>query len=317
MRIANIDILRGIAALSVTLFHLTGSSNLSESIRETGKYGYLGVEVFFVISGYILPYSMKKTNYYPKYFSKIFFKRIARIYPPYLVIILITLGLMYITGIPFPSVSSMLTHLGYLNGVLGLKWISPIFWTLALEFQFYIVIGLLYRVFIERSILLSLLTITVILLASFILPDSLLPHYFGFFSLGILLFRFQIGKVSVLLFWLTNLILVLFIYHKNGFYESIISFLTVIFILYFPDIKDSIIKKSLLWFGMISYSLYLIHWEIGRTAIAVTRHIPLISDIEIIRLMIGIGASILFAWLFYYLIEFPSIKLSKRLKLNQ
>lgn len=315
MRIANIDILRGIAAISVTIFHLTGSSGLSTSIKEIGKYGYLGVEIFFVISGYILPYSMQKMNYHQKYFFKLLLKRIVRIDPPYLVIILITLLLIYITKRSIPSYISIFTHLGYLNGILNLEWISPTFWTLALEFQFYILIGLFYRIFIEKSIFLSLLTMVSILLLSFIVPSSFLPHHFGFFAMGILLFRFQIGKIPTLIFWLANLILVLFISYNNGLFESIIAFLTVIFILYFPDSKNILLKKCLLWLGMISYSLYLVHWEIGRAVIAVTKHIPLVSNFESLRLMVGIGASLLFAWFFFYLIESPSIKLSKRLKL--
>lgn len=316
MRITNIDILRGIAALSITFFHLTGNSNLSETLKESGKYGYLGVEIFFVISGYIIPFSMQKMNYKRKYFFKLLLKRVVRIHPPYLVMLIMTLLLIYVTNIPLPTYPSLLAHVFYLNDILSLEWISPIFWTLALEFQFYILIGLFYSLLIDKSTFFSSLFIVFILLSSFILPSSFLPHYFGFFALGIVLFRFQLGKTSILHFWMLNLTITLFILYNNGGLEGLIAILTVIFICYFPALKHSIVKSCLVWLGTISYSLYLIHWEVGRGFIAISRHIPIIAQQEGMRVLIGIIASLFFAWLFYMLIEFPSVKWSKKLKLN-
>lgn len=178
-RLINIDILRGIAAISVTYFHL--SATLSKEIAKTGSYGFLGVEIFFVVSGFILPYSMHMNNYRVSGFFRLLGKRIVRIDPPYFLMILITLVLMYLTGREMPDTLSLLAHIGYLNNIIGKNWLSPIFWTLALEFQFYIILGILYHFLIKKSDFLSLFIILLIISSSFFLPNSFLPHYFVFF----------------------------------------------------------------------------------------------------------------------------------------
>lgn len=53
-RLQHLDALRGLAAFSVVWFHLT-ASGYGQEWSNFGKYGYLGVHVFFVISGFIIP----------------------------------------------------------------------------------------------------------------------------------------------------------------------------------------------------------------------------------------------------------------------
>ncbi|WP_081599255.1 acyltransferase family protein [Prochlorothrix hollandica] len=61
-----INFLRGIAALSVAWFHFTnGNVDFLDPglLKFSGKYGYLGVEIFFVISGFIIPYSLWRSQF--------------------------------------------------------------------------------------------------------------------------------------------------------------------------------------------------------------------------------------------------------------
>ena len=51
-RLANLDDLRGVAALGVCLFHLDGAT--APELRWLSRFGFFGVYVFFVISGFIL-----------------------------------------------------------------------------------------------------------------------------------------------------------------------------------------------------------------------------------------------------------------------
>jgi peptidoglycan/LPS O-acetylase OafA/YrhL len=82
-RLESIDFLRGIASLSVVLFHITHTKGFLDpegivynTFRGGGEFG---VFVFFVISGYIIPYSMYKSNFKISNFKSFFFKRIIRI----------------------------------------------------------------------------------------------------------------------------------------------------------------------------------------------------------------------------------------------
>lgn len=125
MRIKHIDVLRGIAAILVTFFHLTGGIALSQNTADYGKYGYLGVEIFFVISGFILPYSMYKTGYDINNFGRFMLKRVIRIYPAYLVAVAIGILLPFFTGRTVLPLLPTLTHLAFLNSILKYSWIPP------------------------------------------------------------------------------------------------------------------------------------------------------------------------------------------------
>lgn len=61
-RLGTVDALRCVAGTLVLWFHLTHNSRNS-LIRESGSIGWVGVEVFFVVSGFIIPYAMHRTAY--------------------------------------------------------------------------------------------------------------------------------------------------------------------------------------------------------------------------------------------------------------
>jgi peptidoglycan/LPS O-acetylase OafA/YrhL len=316
MELKNINILRGIAALAVVYFHLTGSADLSAGIASSGKYGFLGVEMFFVISGFILPYSMYQSGYRVSSFFTFLGKRMLRIYPCYLVSIVAELALMALTKRPFPELPPLCAHFLFLNGILHYTWISPVFWTLALEFQFYLLIGLFYNAFTSKTHLFFILSIFTVLFSSLFLPGTLVPHWFGMFTVGILLFRRIQLKMNLLLFWILIFSVSAFNAYANGIQESIACLGTAMIIWRFPVRRDTRITRIGLWAGSISYSLYLTHWEFGRMGVGVFRHFPFIGSNEYLRLGFGFGFAVLIAWLFHLLIEIPPMKWSQKIKYN-
>jgi peptidoglycan/LPS O-acetylase OafA/YrhL len=64
-RVQSVEYLRGLAALAVMWFHFTQGGNFVPDgwIKSSGTYAYLGVEVFFVISGFVIPYSLASAGY--------------------------------------------------------------------------------------------------------------------------------------------------------------------------------------------------------------------------------------------------------------
>ena len=100
-RIEVVELLRGVAALSVAWFHFTNGGGLLKSgwLKASGSYDWLGVEAFFVISGFIIPYSMYRGGFrFPRHFGAFLLKRIIRLDPPYLIAAMLSLSLWYVSA---------------------------------------------------------------------------------------------------------------------------------------------------------------------------------------------------------------------------
>jgi len=310
-----IDILRGLAALSVCIFHFTGSTDLANTVASWGKYGHLGVEIFFVISGFIIPYSMQKSNYKLSSFFRFIVKRMARINPPYIVIILATLLYIYCTRRAFmPTLDSILPHFIYMQTFLGYESLSPVFWTLVIEFQFYIFIGLFFYLISNQSIILFAAFIELLLLAFLCYHGGNLLGYLSFFILGILLFRSKFFKIHPTLYWALVSQCILLTTYKIGLAQSIAGLFAFIVIAYVKVNIRFIGIRLLIASGTISYSLYLIHWEFGRALVALSKHIPIVQNHELLRILFALCGTILGSIIFYRLLEKPSIKLSTLVK---
>ncbi|RZK41488.1 MAG: acyltransferase, partial [Hymenobacter sp.] len=161
--VAGLSLLRGLAALSVGLYHCTGAVlpklNVPE-VQHIFKNGWLGVEVFFVISGFVIPYSLLGKEYSPKKILPYMAKRIVRINPPAYLAMLLVLAQWYLIDYVIShrisytkdvSVTQLVHNILFTVPFSEYKWVIGIFWTLAIEFQFYIFIGLLFNVLFERK----------------------------------------------------------------------------------------------------------------------------------------------------------------------
>jgi peptidoglycan/LPS O-acetylase OafA/YrhL len=83
-RIEILDSLRGIAALWVCWFHACIIFFPGSGERWWSGYGYLGVPIFYVISGFVIPYTLQQGGYSSRNFGRFFVKRTARLHPPFL-----------------------------------------------------------------------------------------------------------------------------------------------------------------------------------------------------------------------------------------
>ena len=215
-RYESLDIWRGVACLSVLIYHLVGDDaftvNLPSKLTRVLAFGWLGVPMFFVISGYCIAATSDSAGRNKKSFSWYVQRRIRRIYPPYWICLIasalaITFGLVG-PDIGKPSGLSLVHWIG--NITLTETWLSRCVegstafvlkpaWTLCYEEQFYLVCGL--TLFLGRARQFKALLVVTAL----VVPCCLMSWYttgmaHGFFFDGLWL-HFSAG---LLVYYLRN-----------------------------------------------------------------------------------------------------------------
>ena len=324
-----LDFLRGIAALTVVLFHFSRSALPTIKPNLLGEFfahGNLGVRVFFVISGFIIPYAMYRSRYQMRDFVNFIVRRLARIGPPSWVAILLTAGIYFggiwlngkpIEGMHWPGISfkTILANLTYSYSLFDTKAYIDVYWTLEVEFQYYILIGLLLPVIIKTaSNKLALSVILILISATYLIPSNLILFFYfnSYFLLGILLFLYKTHQISRNYFVFSSLTTMIICFSQQGAINSfaaVITFLVIAFVHFENPVTT--------FLGKISYSLYITHLFTGIMAEFVLRNITGMAPsetVKVIMLFVYTGIAIVFAWLFYLFIEKPCINLSHKFK---
>jgi len=324
-RLNVLDLLRGVASLAVCWFHLTnGNENFLPQgwLRASGAYGWLGVNVFFVISGFIIPYSLFQGGYRLGDYGRFLLKRVLRLDPPYIAAIALIVGLGFLTshmpgfrGQPFQvSAMQLLVHLGYANVLLGYPWLSPVFWTLAIELQYYLLVGLLFPLLISKRIAVRTITFVCLAVFAFLIPGRpFVFHWLFLFMLGIATFQFRKGDLSRAAYWIHWALLTVGACYMDGVVVGLAGAATAL-VIAFVNAKPG---KPWIFFGLISYSLYLIHVPIGGRVINLAERLPRTLMIELLALATGLALSIFTAWLFYKWIERPAQRWSAAIGYRQ
>jgi len=323
-----IDCLRSIAVFLVILFHF-------ELFNISG--GFVGVDVFFVISGYLIT-NLIIEDIVKNKFSLIEFysRRIRRIIPALYTVIFIVLVLSYLILSPdhFNRVgnSSISAAGGYSNFFFWFeagyfdfeRYFKPLLhtWSLSVELQFYLIwpilIFIIYKLFNRKIIYFVLLIFFISLFLSIIFSERTTGYfYFTIFRL----FEFSIGSIIYLIkdnikiksndfFFLLGILLILassFGFSDNNVFPGINALAPCIGAalvlatsgkLFF--FKKLFINNTLIFLGKISYSLYLIHWPL----IVFYKYLKL-EPLENIEKFLLILATIILSIFTYRFIELP------------
>lgn len=150
-RFLNLDALRGIAALLVVWQHSSESFIRSSAIAQHGTaladiastvdFGRIGVICFFLISGFVIPYSLSGTEASLKKFA---IRRFFRLYPAYWLSIFAAVAVATFVGSRPPSADAIAANVTMLQGLFGYENIQGLYWTLTIELIFYCLCALLF-----------------------------------------------------------------------------------------------------------------------------------------------------------------------------
>ena len=359
-RFTYIDALRGLAALAVAAYHFYHSAglmavydaSLPRFITAALARGYLGVQVFFVLSGFVIAFSQRDTFVTLRYLGNFALRRSLRLDPPYWAAIFAVIALnwlayrLHFEGLePMPSIPVVLANMIYIHDLIGVQKILSVSWTLCIEVQFYLIltllVGLVQRLPGRRPLLgwpsPAALVVFVGLFAASLVDlarprihfSVFLPHWY-MFSLGAVAWWTLDGRVHRAWFWACAgaVLAVMFAvqfgraepvqFDHHEFDRTATVLCTAVSI----ALVGTMGKLETLWrspvlqfFGRISYSLYLMHAIVGGKAMKLGARILGTSPAAAVALFfVGLAVSVAGAYVFYRLIERPSVELTKKLR---
>ena len=207
-----LDVMRVAAVAAVAWFHygfrmqVTGEAGPVVGAGEPGewaRFGYLGVSVFFAISGYVISISTEGRD--PFTFAV---ARIARLWPVYVVAMTLTaLVTLAVPALGFPlSLPQYLANLTMLSPFLGQPFMDGAYWSIVAEILFYGWVGLLMLVGLwsrhQVAIALAWLAMAALdqaVIGSDILRRLLLTDFAGFFAFGMMLRARERGEAGATL----------------------------------------------------------------------------------------------------------------------
>lgn len=346
-----IDGIRFVAILLVVLFHIHGyfiaktqisftdspdRYNLLNTLMENGDRG---VELFFVLSGFILclPFAYQYLKDGKKVqLKKYYLRRVTRLEPPYF-IAMTAIFVMHLILHTYPAgvvIPSWLASLVYLHGIIyhHTPLLTVVAWSLEIEIQFYLLAPFLFRVLSwnktsRRVMLVS--SIAGFVCLQYIFPPSFSSIY-GFvqyFLTGILLADLYVSDTATRLFqkkWtsvlsVVTLIAVVYLPFKGRDTNSelrlllriIFPFLVGLF--YYSVLKNSFIKslfsyKFIPIIGGMCYTIYLLHYTIisflGRFTIPVQLTQYYLPNLLLQVVLLGAAITLVSA-IYYYYVERP------------
>lgn len=348
MRFVLLEPFRGIAALWVFCFHFHFSESFQRNCPQLNailKAGDLGVPMFFVLSGYCITASAHSAIRHNEPTRSFLYRRLRRIYPPYWFSILVVISIPFLiellswikTGLYTPPSPAYLNYgflnYGFLDWILvstlgqvfvnvpeatSLQYkfttINAVYWTLAIEVQFYLAVtlALYFRALYPFLIMVTVISLPFLFTPRIALSGIFLP-FWPMFASGICLYwvldnGFAPSKLlrqSFLpLTWICMILMVwgLSLYLILGFSINPLIFAIgfSVFLYLAESLDRPFVEKVLsskmriiraiaslaMTLGTISYSLYLLHGRLQWLVIQILRQIlptdSILMDLSVI-----------------------------------
>ena len=320
-RLQALDALRGIAALGVVLFHYLPYYNELYShafnppnVLEFGRYG---VHLFFMLSGFVIFMTLERTEN-AAWFG---LARAFRLLPALWVGIVMTFLSVHALGpddrtVPF---TTALMNFTLLHSYLDHAHVDGAYWSLVIEMTFYVWMALLFytlknwqqlRIVLFSWIMLSYFAVinleNLSPTAAFIANELLFTSYAPLFISGIVLYRwYRSGSLTTSeVFFLALSMSHALIAYPAPFNVFVLG-CYALFVMAISGYLNFIVNPATLWLGSLSYSLYLVHQNIGYGIIDHSYAIGLSGPSGVI---IALCISLILATVIHYYIEKPALK---------
>jgi peptidoglycan/LPS O-acetylase OafA/YrhL len=332
-RLKELDALRGLAALMVVFFHFT----MGRAQANLGfKVGTTGVDLFFIISGFVIYMSIGKV----KTSLDFVINRISRLYPTYWTCVSFTFVLIAVNsmfkniGWGYSDIIGYLVNMTMFQFYFEIPSIDGTYWTMIIEMIFYLGILFLFHFKMLKYLNFIGLSLTVLVVtATFFWPQTYLVtrvmywipllQFIPLFLAGTVFYKIytfknkRIENYALLLVCLISQILLFNFaggskkYIIQSEYALMLIVYFTLFVLFVNNKLGFIVSKWSLFLGKISFALYLVHQYISIRII-----IPyLVDDLQLnfwmASLLVALPVVILLAALITYFIEVP---FSKKLK---
>ncbi|RFU23439.1 acyltransferase family protein [Geodermatophilus marinus] len=328
-----LDGLRLVVALMVALYHYLGRESASDfwgvdvhrvfpNADFLAHYGWLGVQIFFVISGFVICMSS-----WGKSVGQFATSRVVRLYPVYWAAICLTF--LVVTFVPTvieaPTLGAVLANMTMFQEGLGARHVDGVYWTLWVELRFYLLFALVVWTGLSyRKVALFCAAWTIAIPLSDRIGNGLVsylvqPKYACFFLLGIgfyLLHRFGNQFVTWLLVGangaFTLFRLETFMPHQEDVtgrdvhYWGVLVMVGLMALFFLALVRGRLDWMSWRWLtvaGALSYPFYLIHQNVGYTMIGVLAGRHGVSAYVV--LPATVLAMLLLSWLLHRLVERP------------
>jgi peptidoglycan/LPS O-acetylase OafA/YrhL len=229
----------------------------------------------------------------------------------------------------WPSIKQSALHAFYLIPFSKEEWILPVYWTLAVEFQFYLAIGILFSI-ISRTAKVSP-DLAVSLCAAFslfsyakhLIPQVQLLKFAPCFALGMvvagwIIFRCKPATLIVCIVFVVSVAVASALDSKTLIGTVSASAVALFWVR--PINRAHFLVKPFWWVGTISYSLYVTHQALASAGENLARLVLRFNDgwiFQVTANLIPLGtivACFLAAWALYRFVERPTLEFSKKLR---
>jgi len=359
-----LDIVRFIAALMIIILHSYEtwcgwfgelpffSIGKDKGVKIIGKYVEnfienfrLGVDIFFLISGFLITYLLLKEKGETGTISikKFFGRRILRIWPLYYLLIALSPLMIYWLGLPSPDYTSTVLFINNFHTISTHAWTFPFdhFWSICIEEHFYLIWPFII-LWVPRKKLLPVLysllafSITYRIWIIFTVPNPQLILYLNTFCrMDVLIMGAVIayyyyktpftintpGIVRLLIYCILILALCIDLHFNNPLFEEMkryiyIGLITFTFLNYNfnPDARLKFKNNKLIhYLGKISYGLYMYSNII--LIITIKKFILPFNFVNIyLYIILMIGLPIIISTISYELFERPFLKIKRHLE---